>query len=138
MAESPVDRLRALKDTDWSIGINRLGSGSVRWCGLEDLSRHSYLVRHATDECRWDVLMTANEICLHNPGSTARIYRVSRPRLPAGDRLRVSRHELVLRAAREEVDVTVAPGDMAEVTVQRPPSARQLPRPPRGECVVGR
>lgn len=116
--------------------INRLGGSAVRWCGLEDLARHAYLVRRVPEESRWEVLMTANEICLHNSSPSTRVYRVRRPCLPATDRLEVRSPGHVLRTARAEVDVTVPPERTVDVTVVRP-GGSGLPRPWRGACLLG-
>jgi hypothetical protein len=61
--------------------INRVTAGGARWCGLDEVSRHAYLQRRLPDG-GWQVLMTANEACLHNPGPEPRIYAVRRPHRP--------------------------------------------------------
>jgi hypothetical protein len=53
---------------------------------LEDVARHAYLQRRRPD-AGWEVLMTANEACLHNPGPSPREYTVTRPGLPEGSAL---------------------------------------------------
>jgi hypothetical protein len=55
----------------------------ARWCRLETIALHAYLVRWDVDE-GWQALMTADEICLHNDGSEPRRYTVRRPHLPGG------------------------------------------------------
>jgi len=66
--------------------LNAAGAGQVAWRGLEEVARHAYLQRRLADGS-WEVLMTANEACLHNPDPEPRTYRVTRPHLPAGSRL---------------------------------------------------
>jgi hypothetical protein len=57
--------------------------GGIKWAGLEDIARHSYMQRH-DPEHGWQVLMLSNEICLHNPESHARTYHVERANILAG------------------------------------------------------
>jgi hypothetical protein len=68
--------------------IRRLTGGRVAWRNLDEVARHAYLQRREPHR-GWAVLMTSNEVCLHNPGSTPRSYTVWRPDLPAGDALQV-------------------------------------------------
>lgn len=118
--------------TEQAARINQLSDGAVRWCGLEDVARHAYLVKRT--EARWDVLMTANEICLHNPDADPRVYRVFRPQLRSGDRLRVRPATNALHTAKSVVDVSVAPGTTVEVDVCRPWGSGSLPRRSPGGC----
>lgn len=117
--------------------LKSLAGGGLRWCGLEDVARHAYLVRQAPDTSRWDVLMTANEVCLHNPDPTDRLYHVSRPHLPAGDRLRGDSVSSSRVSDVAEVDVIVPPGQTAEVSVVRCANSPKLHRPrPAGGCAL--
>ena len=61
--------------------------------------------------------MTTNEACLHNPGSAARTYSVTRPLVPAGSSVEVEGG-----ARNEEMPllVTVPPGRTAVVRVVAP------------------
>jgi hypothetical protein len=63
--------------------IDTLCGDRVHWRSLEDIARHAYLQRRTPDGA-WEVLMTANEICLHNPSAEPRVMRVRRPHLPPG------------------------------------------------------
>jgi hypothetical protein len=99
--------------------INQAGGGKVAWRGLDEVARHAYLQRRL-DSNDWEVLMTANEACLHNPGPGPRTFRVSRPRLPAGARLEA---ESALEAETKDADqitVTVASNATAAVRVKWP------------------
>ena len=66
--------------------INRASRGTAAWCGLEDVARHAYLQRRAPGQ-GWEVLMTTNEACLHNPDPAPRTWMVTRPSLPQGSLL---------------------------------------------------
>ncbi|MDR0358569.1 MAG: hypothetical protein LBJ87_03770 [bacterium] len=117
--------------------VNGLAGGGLSWCGLEDVARHAYLIRRAPDASRWDVLMTANEVCLHNPDPTERLYHVSRPRLPAGDHLRAGSVSSGRVSHPAEVDVIVPPGQTAEVRVVRSANSPELHRPrAAGGCTL--
>lgn len=63
--------------------LNGIGLEDLRWSGLEEISRHSYLQRRDPKH-GWRVLMLSNEICLHNPDARPRSYVVERPLLPIG------------------------------------------------------
>jgi hypothetical protein len=63
--------------------IRSVTRGSVVWRSLDEVARHAYLQRREPHR-GWEVLMTSNEICLHNPGRAPRSYCVWRPDLPAG------------------------------------------------------
>jgi hypothetical protein len=67
--------------------INRASGDAVAWCGLEAVARHAYLQRRRPG-VGWEVLMTADEACLHNPDPVPRTCAVTRPRLPDGSQLR--------------------------------------------------
>jgi len=75
-----VDRARA---------INRAARGGVVWCGLEQVARHAHLHRK-TSGAGWEVLMTGDEACLHNPDPSPRTCTVIRPDLPVRGRLETS------------------------------------------------
>ncbi|HYW27761.1 MAG TPA: O-antigen ligase family protein [Terriglobales bacterium] len=68
--------------------INRTCHGSATWRGLDEIARHAYLQRRVPGS-DWQVLMTANEACLHNPDPEPRTYSVMRPYLPEGVRFEV-------------------------------------------------
>jgi O-antigen/teichoic acid export membrane protein/glycosyltransferase involved in cell wall biosynthesis len=61
--------------------IGRLTGGTARWCSLDEVARHAYLQRRMADG-GWQVLMTTNEACLHNPDPEPRVYAVLRPHRP--------------------------------------------------------
>ncbi|HXM58604.1 MAG TPA: oligosaccharide flippase family protein, partial [Candidatus Dormibacteraeota bacterium] len=92
--------------------INRATGGGAEWRGLADVARHAYLQRRRPG-AGWEVLMTANEACLHNPDANPRTYAVTRPHLPAGSRLRAPGG-----AGEGPVRVTVPPGATAVVRVE--------------------
>jgi hypothetical protein len=81
--------------------------GGVRWSGLEDISRHSYLQRN-DPKLGWQVAMTSSEICLHNPDSRPRTFHVERPRSPRGYALVA---DSVHDSSQGDLTVTVPPGD---------------------------
>lgn len=68
--------------------INRAGRGEVAWRCLDEVARHAYLQRRSPDGS-WQVLLTTNEACLHNPDPVARSYEVKRPHRPLGSRIEV-------------------------------------------------
>jgi hypothetical protein len=68
--------------------IGRLTRGRATWRSLDEVARHAYLQRR-DPERGWEVLMTSNEVCLHNPDPAPRSYAVRRPDLPAGDALQL-------------------------------------------------
>lgn len=69
--------------------INRAGRGQVSWRGLEEVARHAYLQRRLPGGS-WQLLLTGNEACLHNPDPVTRSYALLRPHLPAGSRIEVN------------------------------------------------
>jgi O-antigen/teichoic acid export membrane protein len=91
--------------------VARLTGGRAVWCGLDEVARHAYLQRRRPDG-RWQVLMTANEACLHNPDPEPRTYAVLRPHRPPETGL-----EVAGALAAGEAAVTVAPGRTAVVRV---------------------
>ena len=64
--------------------IRRLTGGQVAWRSLDEVARHAYLQRREPRR-GWEVLMTSNEVCLHNPDAFPRGYAVWRPDLAASD-----------------------------------------------------
>lgn len=109
--------------------INRATAGAALWGGLEDIARHAYLQRRRPDGT-WNVLMTGDEACIHNPGSEPRTVSVERPHLPpdaafdvSGQRRRVPGEVVV--PAGGTVLVRMIPGIGA-------PAPRRLPR-----CSIG-
>ena len=110
--------------------VNRASGGAAAWCGLEDVARHAYLQR-----CRpgagWEVLMTADEACLHNPDPEPRTCAVTRPGLPEGLRLQAqgTRGAGPLR-------VTIPPGGTSIVRVVGGLSERWTRDPQRMACPV--
>jgi len=99
--------------------INQLAGGRARWRGLEEIARHCYLQRRDPHE-GWQVRMLANEICLHNPDSQTRAYRVQRPRRPAGTGLVAEGTAY----GADELLVTVAAGGTTQVRLTRSPDGR--------------
>jgi hypothetical protein len=93
--------------------VNRATADTTAWCGLEDVARHAYLQRRRPG-ADWEVLMTANEACLHNPDPTPRTYAVTRPALPRGAWLRTDADR-----GTHRLRVTVPPGGTTVVFVGR-------------------
>ncbi len=95
----------------------RVGAAApdARWCDLETVARHAYLVRR-DPLAGWQVLMTADDICLHNDSSSPRRYTVRRPQ-PAH------------RPPLTEWCVDVGPGRVRHVSLRRDGASR-LPAPP--------
>ena len=91
--------------------INRAARGAVQWRSLDEVARHAYLQRH-DPRSGWEVMMTSNEACLHNPDPAPRTYTVKRPNAPAGDVFFIDgrRHR-----GAELSRVTIAPGEVAVV-----------------------
>jgi len=86
--------------------LHSIGGDGVRWAGLEDIARHSYMQRH-DPSLGWQVLMLSNEICLHNPEAKARTYRIVRANSPTGFELVADGpHTLVAGA----LTITIPPG----------------------------
>jgi hypothetical protein len=103
--------------------INELGRGRVRWRGLEEIARHCYMLRR-DPAAGWQVLMAANEICLHNPDAGPRLYTVRRPLLPPGTSLKA---EGTGASASVSVEVAVPAGATVHVSVSRL-DGKDLPR----------
>jgi hypothetical protein len=96
--------------------INQATRGAATWCSLDEVARHAYLQRRRPDGC-WEVLMTANEACLHNPDPEPRTVVVRRPHRPPGSVFEVDEgrrgHDVVtvgVPAGGSTVVRLVAPG----------------------------
>ncbi|MFY9615327.1 MAG: hypothetical protein WAT58_08000 [Candidatus Dormiibacterota bacterium] len=127
--------LRAVPDWPAELAerVNTLGvARPVVWRGLEEIARHAYQQRLEGTE--WGALMTANEICLHNPDDEPRVYRVRRPQPPAGATLESGSLSV---AATDGLVVTVLPGARAVVRLVIP-GGSELPRPggPTPTCTL--
>jgi hypothetical protein len=103
--------------------INRVTHGAVVWRGLDEVARHAYLQRSAPGS-GWEVLMTANEACLHNPSREPRICAVTRPHLPKESVVEV---EGVVRDPEVPLHVTVPAGGTAVVRLVAGGAASALP-----------
>jgi len=103
--------------------VNRASHGTAVWRGLDEVARHAYLQRRGPAS-GWEVLMTANEACLHNPDATPRTYKVTRPSLPEGTVAEVDG-----RACDGEVPlrVTVPAGSTAVVRLAARDAASVVP-----------
>jgi len=101
--------------------VNAMTDGQVRWCGLEEIARHCYVQRFDPQE-GWQVQMMADEICLHNPDSTMRMYRVQRPHRPAGSLLAAEG----VAGEGGDLEVAVAAGSTALVRLARPGLDRRV------------
>ena len=129
--------LRALTDdlepfVERARRVNSLGGGRVRWSGLEEIALHAYLQRR--DPRRgWEVLMTANEICLHNSGERPRRFLVRRPHLPDGAVLSAGGARAD-EAGELEVVVPARGTRRVEVVLARP--GLTLPVPGHGQCTL--
>jgi hypothetical protein len=96
--------------------LNAFGVGELRWSGLEEISRHSYLQRRDPKH-GWLVLMLSNEICLHNPDARPRRYMVERRHLPFGSTLA---SDAGTAGPTDALMVTVPPGGTSTVCVVDP------------------
>ena len=113
--------------------VNQVAISGVSWLGLEEITRHGYVQRRRPNVEAWDVLMTANLACLHNPSTAIRRYRVHRPYLPSGGAL-TSGADV---AHGSDLELEVTPGATALVRVARP-GAETLPDPMEDRpCAVG-
>jgi hypothetical protein len=126
----PALRLDLLPFRERAEEIHRLTGGQVAWRSLEEIARHAYWQRF-DPAAGWQVLVTANEACLHNQEPVARSYRILRPhRLPSS----------VWEAAGGEVAegqdgmqcVTVPPGGVVTIKLSIRGSARGPVLPSRG------
>jgi len=106
--------------------IHRLGGGRVRWTSLEDISRHSYMQRR-DPKLGWQVSMHSDEICLHNPGSRPRSYRVERVNPPPGYALAADAADSV---EPNGLVVTIPPGDARTIRLVSPASRSLSPGRP--------
>ncbi len=111
--------------------IHGIGGNGVRWAGLEDISRHSYLQRH-DPKLGWQVLMLSNEICLHNTDAVPRTYRVERINSPAGYALRAN---AACEHSARGLTITIPAGGVRTVTLGGPTSTSLSPGQP---CSLGR
>ena len=110
--------------------INGASRGSTRWGSLDEVARHAYLQRNDPDS-GWEVMMTANEACLHNPDPTPRTYVIKRPNVPAGAAFFVNGHS----SRDDELPrVTVPPGKTVVVRLVTGSSVSALPA--RYGCTV--
>jgi hypothetical protein len=101
--------------------VRRIAPDPVHWTGLEEVARHAYLQRNHPDR-GWEVLMTAQEACLHNPGETPREMRLLCPHASHG-------------AGREAEVVTIPPG--ATTLVRAVEGGPVLAVPERAGCPLG-
>jgi hypothetical protein len=108
--------------------IHRLAGGSVIWRGLDQVARHAYWQRF-DPVGGWQVLMTTNEACLHNPGPDTRIFTVKRPHLPLDSRFETA--AAVVEAA-DGTRVTVPPASTA--TIRLLPNRGSPVLPTGGAC----
>ena len=103
--------------------IRRAGRGTVAWRGLDEVARHAYWQR-LDPQLGWQILMTANEACLHNPDPEPRTYTVWRPDLPPGSRFET---DDASSEAAEGSRITVAPGAKTTIRVLRGKHPPELP-----------
>jgi hypothetical protein len=106
--------------------VNQAGD-HVRWCGIEQVARHAYLQRRKQGR-HWEVLMTGNEACLHNPDPEPRTFQLTRPRRPYGALLEVNGEP---GRDADQILVRVAAGQTATVRLVHP---RWLRLPRRAVC----
>jgi hypothetical protein len=107
----------------WARRVDEIGAG-VQWRGLEEVALHAYLERR-DPAGGWEVLMTANQICLHNPAPEPRSCLVRRPHVPAGSALRADGG---VAAGGDRIGVVVRARGTLRVTVA-PPSPPRMPVP---------
>src|SRR5205085_11621612 len=107
--------------------VNRMTRGGAIWRGLDEVARHAYLQRE-DPVSGWQVLMTANEACLHNPDPEPRSYTVTRPRLPEGSVVEVDGQA---HDTAGPITVTVPAGATAVVRVVAGGAATALGGRPR-------
>lgn len=110
--------------------INRATHGAAVWRGLDEVARHAYLQR-SDPGSGWEVLMTANEACLHNPSPEPRTCAVTRPHLPDETVVEV---DGVARDLEMPLWVTVPPRGTAVVRLVAGGAASALPG--RRHCTV--
>jgi hypothetical protein len=108
--------------------INRISGRAVSWRSLDEIARHAYWQR-LDPAGGWQVMMTTNEACLHNPYPNPRTFTVCRPHGPTGSRLHTDEATL---AAGERIRVTVPAESVA--TVQLLLGKDSLRLPPRRGC----
>jgi hypothetical protein len=119
--------------------INRATQGAAVWRGLEEVARHAYLQRLGPGS-GWQVLMTANEACLHNPDPAPRTYAVARPHLPRGTEVEVyggtrdtEEGRLLVTVPPESTAVVrlIAPGAASALRGRRRCTVQEAPRDAR-------
>lgn len=122
--------------------LNRLIGSRLTWCRLEDAARHSYLIRRGGSS-HWDVLMLANEICLHNDAPVSRRFRLSRPHLASGDRLQVDGGPTQAESGtssecdHSSAEIELAAGATIEISVRSARGGACLPKTQYGPCQLG-
>jgi hypothetical protein len=114
---------RLLPFVDRAQEISRLARGSVAWRGVDEVARHAYWQRF-DPQAGWQVLMTTNEACLHNPGQDPRTFTVCRPDLPPGSWFET---EDALVEAVDRTRLTVPPGRTATIRLLAGQGAPALP-----------
>jgi len=112
--------------------IRRAGRGAVAWRGLDEVARHAYWQR-LDPQLGWQILMTANEVCLHNPGDEPRRFHVHRPFQPPGRRLQADGSP---RADGDDLEVEVAPRGVATVRLGPVSAGVVAPRPRHEGCRI--
>jgi hypothetical protein len=105
--------------------ISQLARGTVAWRSLEEIARHAYWQR-LDPQTGWQVLMTTNEACLHNPDPRPRTYTVRRPHTPPGSWFET---DGAVQRAADGTSVTVASG--ATATMRLLPDREPLNLPTR-------
>jgi hypothetical protein len=108
--------------------ISRISGQAVSWRSLDEIARHAYWQR-LDPAGGWQVMMTTNEACLHNPYANPRTFTVCRPHGPNGSRLHTEEATL---AAAEGIRVTVPAESVA--TIQLLVGKDTLRLPPRPGC----
>jgi hypothetical protein len=114
---------RLLPFVDRAQEISRLARGSVAWRGVDEVARHAYWQR-LDPQAGWQLLMTTNEACLHNPGPDQQTFTVCRPDLPPGSWFETD--DGVVEAA-DGMRVTVPAGRTATIRVLPRPITPPLP-----------
>src|SRR5579875_1427841 len=113
----------------WADAVNR--AAAPVWMSLDEVARHAYLQRLGPRG--WEVLMTAEEACLHNPDPSPRTFIVRRPHLPPTAVLEV---DGVRRSGQGPVEVTVPAGGTAVIRLATAGQGVEGRRvlPPRHRC----
>jgi hypothetical protein len=113
--------------------VNRVATRPVFWAGLEEVARHAYVQRRDPATGDWKVLMTANEVCLHNRADEPRRYHVHRPFQPPGHRLLA---EGCPDPAGDVLSLEVAPKGVATVRLEAMSTGEQAPGPRHEGCLI--